>query len=156
MSKHTRKGGETELKKKIFLFLICISVFSTNVSYASQNVIPQNPQAENIVSARFANIIRVSGSISLVNGKVHSKVTVNIRKSAPIKVKMILQKRERTSWKNIKTYSKIFSGRTSVNCSELYSASKNGSYRLYYIVTVENDSKRAFTNVLNFWSYAAY
>lgn len=112
----------------------------------SETVIEENDIEQMI--PYYVNITHAIGSITTTTGQITCSVSVAVKSSSSISIKMSLQKKNGSTWNTIKTWTKSYSDVRTANPQVYYASNKGSSYRMKYVVTVGSDKVTGTTSTV--------
>ena len=75
-------------------------------------------------------------------------MTVSNRKSANVKIRMVLQKENKGTWAAVRTWNMSYVNKKMVAAQGTYAGKKGNTYRMKYTITVGKDCKTGVTKKL--------
>ncbi|MCI8591289.1 MAG: hypothetical protein HFI88_02845 [Lachnospiraceae bacterium] len=94
------------------------------------------------------NLAYANGTIKASGEKICAKVTVSNRKSANVKIRMVLQKENKGTWAAVRTWNMSYVNKKMVAAQGTYAGKKGNTYRMKYTITVGKDCKTGVTKKL--------
>jgi hypothetical protein len=138
------------MKRKVLIAIVTMGLIGNSVDtvYAMENK-ENNVTVEYIKekpNISYSNIFAVSTNISATNGKVISSVRVRNRQKATTIITIKLKEKSGRSWKQVKAWKTIYTGKNNITCKKVYTGKKGKVYCFQYEVGVGKDKINGVSN----------